>query len=583
MFVPVLPRPTINKSESKYSQKNVYVDGDKVRFREQLPEKIGGWSAHDSKTFVGICRNLFPWLDNAENKRIGVGTHIKLYAHSPAALTNITPVDDSGTLGADPFSVTSGSAIVTVTDTAHARIEGAYVTFSGATAFGGITPDGEYTVTAVNSSSEYTITHSSNATSTASGGGSSVTYSYEINPGFEDQIYASGYGVGTFGTGTYGTPRSTPVTRHARTWSLDAWGQNLVACPRNGNIYEWDPDVAGAAVIVSNAPTDNTGMFVSAEKHMFAVGADGDKRAIKWSDQDDNTDWTATTTNLAGDKSLESGSEIIGWTRARSRVYLFFTDSSVHEMVYTGDDFVYAFGQLGAGNGLVGPNAVIECYGITYWMSHGDFFMYDGFVKPMQADDIRDYVFGDINEQQLDKVVTGTNAEFGEIWWLYPSSSASEVDRYVAYSTRDGGWVTGTLVRTAWADRSIFSNPLAAGTDGVIYDHETGTDDAGSAMESYIEAAPMEMSAGNQLVDILGFVPDFDDLVGELSVEILTRDTPNGTLTTSDAFTVDGDSERIDTRESGRQAGYKITSDEVGGHWRMGLMRFDVQPSGNRR
>lgn len=576
--------PGVNKSNTSYSRRGRYTGADKVRFVGGLPEKLGGWSQLLSTQFAGICRGMHAWTDNNDAKRLAFGTHKKLYYYYAGALTDITPVRDSGTLGTDPFTTTSGSAVVAVADTAHGLADGDYVTFGGSDAVGGITPDGTYTVTQVTGSNTYTITHSSNASSSATGGGSSVTYSYEISVGREDTISASGYGVGTYGTDTWGTARTSSVLLHARTWSLDSHGQDLLACPRGGSIYKWDPDVGSVAAVLSNAPTSNTAMVVAEDQHVFAFGYGGVKRKAGWSDQDDNTIWTAAATNTAGSRTVADGNEFVGGIKYSDRVVLGWTDTALFSFTYTGDDYTFESRKRGSGMGLYGPLAATEMYGVVYWMSDQDFFGYDGRPYKLPSEDIRDFVYADINADQRAKSLAVPNKKFSEIIFFYCSSGATEIDRYVIFNTIDKSWVNGTMARTSWEDSGVYSLPIAAGSDGYLYSHETGHDDDGSAMDASIELAPtIELADGEYALDVLAVVPDFDDLIGDLTFTLFTAMYPMQTRTEEPAVTLNANSEREDLRASGRAFGYKIRSNESGGHFRLGVIRLDVERAGKGR
>jgi len=556
-----------------------WTDSDRIRFVNKLPQKIGGWEKYVSNTFDGKCRGLMAWQDNNSAVRIGVGTHKKLYALEGQSFTNITPIRATSAL-TDPFSVTSGSATVTVTDTAHAALVGDFVEISGASAVGGITVDGNYDVKTVVDADTYRIEHSSAASSTASGGGS-VTIEYEIAVGGADAGQGYGYGVGGYGQGTYGTARTEYIVIPPRTWSVDQWGQFMVACPRNGNIYEWQLNSNTRAVIISNAPTSNIGMFVTEEKHMVALGAGGNKMKVEWCDQDDNTVWTPADTNTAGGRNLTGGSEILTGIRTRG-TNLIFTDAAVWSMNFIAGDDVFGFNQVAAGaSGIVSPSAAVEVDGIVFWMGLNDFYFYDGVVRRMpNSKDVRRFVFDNLTTIQKDKVYCGLNTAFSEIWWHYPTGT--ENDRYVKFNYDDRAWDVGSIARTAMLDRDIIGNPLMAGTDDYIYKHESTVNADGSAMNEFIKSSPFELGDGNNLVEIMSLLPDFKDLVGTITLTLYTRFYPHDTENTETGGSVTSSTTTVDTRASGRQVAVKISSSATGTSWRFGTLRMDLIEGGDR-
>lgn len=575
-------RPGIKKSTTDYAAEGAWIDMDKARFVDGYPQKIGGWEKLLDSQLSGVCRGMLPWRDNDENRRIALGTHTKLYYYYAGSFTDITPISSSGTL-TNPFSVTSVSPTVVVSDSTHGRQVGDYCNFSNASAVGGITIDGAYVVASVVDANTYTITHSANATSTVSNGGGSVDFTYEIAIGLSDTVEAFGYGVGTYGSGTYGTPRTASVTLHARTWQFDTWGENLIALHRNGDLYQWAPDTAGLAATLSNAPTGVNAVFVTEERHVVALGNGSDKMEVKNSDNDDNTVWAAAITNQANSNKLSGGNELL-WGRAlRGGVSIILSDTDAFAMQYTGDDFVHAYRKLGAGNGLKGPNAAAVYDGRAYWMSSNKFMMFDGFVKMIpNMIDVRDYVFDDFNEVQSDKVVCGINENYQEVWFLYPSSGSDEVDRYVIVSLNDFSWSIGTLDRTSWSAAKIFGFPVAVDASGYLYKHEFGVDADGAAMNSYAETAPLDIGDGDVSMDIFGIIPDFDNLAGTVSLYLMTKDKPSEAATSNGPYAITTATTREDTRADGRQVGVKMVSNEVSGNWRLGAVRIDVKPAGGR-
>ncbi len=583
-LVTILPKPTVNKSETSYSQTAKWVDSDKIRFRDGRPEKIGGWDKTDAAAFTGICRALHPWVDISSRKIVALGTHLKLQAYLGSGFLDLTPERDSGALS-NPFTTTNTSDSVQVDHVEHGLFVGDYARYPsvGATV-GGLTMTGEWVVATVIDGDSYTFTHTSSATSTEGPAGGSTDYEYDIHVGPVDTTVKQGYGLDAYDTGTYGTIRTNSVVDPARTWMLDNWGERLIACPRGGDIYEWDPNGSARAQIVENAPINNAGAFVTPEKFLVALGAGGNPFQVDWSDQDANTVWTPSATNLAGSWTLNAKTPIVSAIIARARMNLIFTDIECFEMQFTGDDNVYRISRVSDGSGILGPKAAAVYNDTVYWAGDGDFFMYDGFVRNMDSADARDFVFDNLNTAQKEKVHAGVCNEFGEIWWFYPAGSATEIDSYVMANVRDGGWSFGSLVRTAWADRGVFTNPLATDASSFLFNHESGVDDESAAMDAFIETAPLELGDGNLLHDINAIYVDLDDQVGGVSFTLRTRDHPRDTLVVEGPYVArPTDGVLDDVRAGGRQVAMRVGSNVVGGFFRYGKVRLDIEPAGARR
>lgn len=567
-------------------------DGDKVRFHNGAPQKIGGWVRSGTVAFAGRVRGITDWQTLSFEKFIGAGTNLKLQLWKGGTIFDITPIRASGTLGSDPFTTTSGSAVVNVEHTSHGVTAGDYVHFDDASAVGGITIDGEYTVDSVVDSDNFTITHSAAATSAASGGGNSVTYEYEIHIGAESSTYGLGWGAGGWSESTWGTARTiSNFLTAARTWSLDQWGEDLIACPRGGGIYVWDASVGTGtrAAVISGAPTTARFVMVSpVAQHLIAFGAHSgsadDPLLIRWSTNEDYTSWTPSASNSAGTKRLNTGNEIFCGVEANKEI-LVFTDSHLWRMAYIGPPEVFAFDPLGQHGGIRGPNAAIEVNGIVYWMGEKNFYYFDGSIRELECD-VWPTVFKNINPIQRHKVFAGYNRGFGEIWWLYCSADSEDVDRYVIYNVQERVWSFGTLSRTVFVgDSDIFSNPYAIDPDGKLYDHEFGTDDDGDAMTVTLESGDVEIGEGDDMMHVGMLVPDFKDLTGSVSLSLTAKKWPHsgaGKTSTKGPFAITSATEYINPRIRGRQLSLSLSSSAVGDHWRLGTIRLGVRAHGKR-
>jgi hypothetical protein len=404
----------------------------------------------------------------------------------------------------------------------------------------------------------------------------------EITPtsftaGIADALSKTGYGYSTYGTLAYGTARpDTGLITPATTWSMDTWGEYLIACSNaDGKLYEWQLGFTTPtlAAVITNAPTSNKAVLVTAERIMFALGAGGNPRKVQWCDQENNTLWTPAGDNQAGDYELATPGTLIAGKRVKG-INLLFTDVDVHTAQYVGAPFIYGFEKAGSGCGLISAQAVAAIDTAAIWMSKAGFWIYDGYVKPLPSD-VSDYVFGNINFNQASKIYAVHNSKYGEIWWYYPSSSSNENDSYVTYNYREQHWNIGTLARTAGTDAGVFTNPLAVSTDGYIYEHEVGF--AYDSASLYAESGPVQLGNGDNIMSVRQVVPD-EQTLGEVVVSFKTRNYPTATQSTFGPYTA---ANPTDVRFAARQVNMKVTG-VVLADWRIGVMRLDAVPSGKR-
>lgn len=592
--LPLVILPGFYTEHTDRDAKNRWKDGNHVRFNEEYPEKIGGSVRVTGSAFLGYCRRMLAFRSLTKARYLAMGTHLKLYIWDDGDMVNITPFQATGTLGSDPFSSTAASAVITVADTSHGLNAGDTVYFDGATVspIDGLNIDGEYTVTSVIDANTYTITHSVVATnSEANFGGSSVDYDYELGIGLADSGFGTGWGASTWGTGTWGTPRGgSGLFTPARTWAMASWGEDVMFNPRGGTIYVFDTsagiNTSNRAAIINNAPDTVEFILVSAEdRYLIAFGAhDGsgaDPMLVRWSSQEDYTDWTPTAINTAGDRRLDSGSAIITAIQVRKQI-LILTDTSAVSMFPVDYPVLWDFDTLDDSCGAVSPNcAVAGKNGAAYWMGTDNFYYFDGSVGELHCD-VHSYVFSNINRTQLDKVICGTCASFSEVWWGYCSASSVEIDRYVIYNYEYNIWYYGTWTRTAYIDKGKFQTvPMAAGSDMYLYLHETGVDDNTNPLVAYIKSYDAEIGEGEKFSHTRHFIPDFKRLSGSLDMTLTAKRYPQSTETvTKGPETIVSDTEKIDLVIRGRQVSLEIESDELGDDWRMGPLRVDVVAHG---
>ena len=611
--------PGIDKQNTEYGAEGRWVDGDNIRFRYGQPEKIGGWEKVTSDALLGATRAILTYSDLKGVNYAVYGTNKKLYAYSENTYSDITPTRATGTGNITQFETTNGSTSVIVTDSSHGALIGDFVTIASVSgAVGGISAanlQGEFEIQTVPSDNTYTIIAGAAASSDATGATANATY--QINTGLPTSIYGYGWGAGTWNASTWDTTRSgltgaDGVLLQSGKWSLDNWGEDVLAQQFNGSIYYWDTSSGlssnlAARTNVSGAPTKSRFMLVSGDdRHVICFGTETtigtsstqDNMFIRFSDQEDPATWTPTATNTAGSQRLTDGNQINAAVRSRG-VILIYTDTALYQMQFIGPPFTFGFRQLGTNCGAVGINAAVDVNGIAYWMGNDSFFLFDGAVKKIPCS-VQDYVFDDINNNALGDVFCAVNSDFNEVIWFYPSKNSTQIDRNVTYNYAEKIWYIGTLARSSWADRGVYSNPYAAEFEasdttttistinGVkegrtfVYLHEEGVNDDGAAMNCHVESGDIDVGDGDQFLSVSRFIPDFKDQVGEVDITVKSRPYPSASQRTHGPFTVTTSTTKKDTRIRGRQLALRVSSDAVDDKWRYGTIRFDGKPDGMR-
>ena len=631
-------KPGVNREITAYSNEGGWFDIDNVRFQKGYPEKIGGWQKRSSNSFLGTCRALHPWVSLSRDQYVGVGTHLKYYIDEGGFYNDVTPLRTTTSAGAITFAATNGSSELTVSHTNHGAVVNDFVTYSGAASLGGnITAavlNQEYYVTEVVDTASYKIKArtadtlisditvngqlsptlvTANSSDSGNGGGS-VVGAYQINTGLDIGVSGAGWGAGTWGRGTWGSASSDAiVTNTLRLWSHDNFGEDLIMNVRDGGIYYWDEtntlSTRGVDITTlagsDSAPTVAKQILVSArDRHIIAFGCDTeanpgvqDPLAIRFSSQESLTDWASTATNTAGELRLGSGSEIVTALETRQQI-LVFTDTTLYSMQFLGPPFTFGVNSLSENITIAGPNAAVAVDDNVDWMGRAAFYMYSGAVQRLPCM-VRDFVFSDINEEQLDKINAALNTEHSEIWWYYPSANSSEVNRYVVFNYQEQVWYYGSFGRTAWIDRGIFDFPFAANADGYIYEHEIGFDDGTTnpttAINAYIQSSPIDIGDGEQFMLLRKMIPDVDfrdstALLPDVDITLDVKNVPDGTYskTETDTFvktqaaSVSARTEQLYFRLRGRQMRFKIASDDLGVTWRLGSPRLDIRSDGRR-
>ena len=704
-------RPGINRETTRYMNEGGWYDGNYIRFRFGVPEKIGGWEKFSSSSYLGIARKLHNWIALDQSNYLAVGTHLKLYIEEGTQFFDITPLRRTQTLSSGALASTSGSTTITVTDASHGAVTNDFVTFTGATTFAGI-PDTdlnkEHQITVVDGGS-YTITVATTANATTTGGGT-PSAAYQINTGLDTIVSGTGWGAGlwggttaadpattlngalaadTAGTGGSGTsvvltdasafPSSgsivvdgkevitytgktsntlTGITRgqdgstptagtglvhlsgvavrgaaaitgwgdasaisttsgtEARIWSLDNFGEDLIACPRDGALFYWDKSVnttAGRATTLAASDPSNADqvplmarqvMVSDRSRHCiaFATNAQGqteqDPLLIRFSKAESAVDWNILTTGTdAGDLIIGSGSKFVSAIETKREI-LVWTDVSLHSMQFIGAPNTFGLIQIASGISIIGPNSVVAVNDTVFWMGENQFYTYDGRTQQIPCT-VRDYVFDDLNNDQRELITAGLNSQFSEIFWFYPSKNSLEVDKYVIFNYQEQAWYYGVLGRTAWLDAEVRAFPIAAGTDSFLYNHELGNDDGSTSpatpLAAYIESSPMSLESGEQFQLIRRVLPDitFDGSSSPTPVVKFTlgsydkpgedvSGTVNGTVIKEASETVEKYTSELFLRLRGRAFSVKIENTGTGAQWRLGIPRVDVRPDGKR-
>ena len=573
--------------------------------------------------------------------RILIGTEQITYGGiSSVTLTGCERGVNGTTAAAHSDGAAVSCATISVTDSdGHGALENDFVTFSGAASLGGLITaavlNQEYQVTHVVSATVFQIEARSaattipditvsggidptyvfsNASDSGNGGGSSVG-AYQINTGLDTSVQGTGWGAGTWGRGTWDSASDlTAGGNTLRIWSHDNFGEDLLMNVRDEGIYYWDKTsgVTARAVVLSgltnadSTPTIAKQILVSdKDRHIIAFGCDPegagageqDPLLIRFGSQESLTDWAATATNTAGDLRIGSGSEIVTAVETRQQV-LVFTDVSLHAMQFLGPPFTFGINTISENITTASPLCAIAVNDNVFWMGREEFYVYAGAVNKLPCT-VKDYVFSDFNEQQIQKVTAANNSSFSEIWWFYPSANSTENDRYVVFNYEQQVWYYGTLDRTVWVDRGVDALPIAASSDNYLYDQESGLDDGStvpaSAIASHIESSQIDLGDGDQFAFLSRIIPDitFRDSTANTPTATFTlgvRNFPGGKYLHTDedvvsktaSTPVEQFTTEVRTRLRGRSFNLKVESTATETTWRLGTPRVEVRPDGRR-
>ena len=596
-------KPGFNKMVTDSGAESQWVDGDFVRFRYGLPEKIGGWNQLSiaGETLPGAARAQHTWTSLAGERYAAIGTSQGLFLYYGEQFFDITPLDTAIT--GCTLTTVNGSNVLQVNKGSHGLQVGRYITLSGVTVTGAsdftaAELEVAYEILTVPDIDTFTVqaVRAEGGTGMTAAGAATVNPYVQVGPVFQTIGY--GWGTSSWGDETWGTERATSsVVLDPGNWSLDNYGQVLVATIRDGETFTWNAGASSARTIRASKST--SGFSTSAnptasrltqvsdrDRHLFHFGTETtigdpttqDPMFIRFSNQEDLNDYTPTAVNTAGTFRLDKGNRIVGAVSGKDYT-LVLTDSSAYVIQFVGPPFTFSVRQVGTNCGLIGQHALSYSDGKVFWMSgEGGFFVFDGTVKSLPCL-VEDFVFTTnsnnlgINYNATDIVYAEHNTLYSEVNWFYPKSGSDQIDRCVTYNYGENVWTTSSLARTSYVDTGVFDVPYATEYDktslpvfgdilgitntygaSTYYAHEVGTDQVNSSgttsINAFIESGDFDITAARTrqgqttgMVDYRGdgeffmsvkrFIPDFKVLTGNSKITLLLNDYPNNTASSS--------------------------------------------------
>jgi hypothetical protein len=607
-------KPGVNRDQTNYTNEGGWYECDKIRFRSGYPQKMGGWLRFGTITLKGICRQMFNWITSFSDNLLALGTSKKVYLEGGGFLTDITPIRVTFTSPAtnNCFDTTSGTALVNVNIVGHGATAGSFVTFSGVVGpIGGIPQaqfNAEFEITSVTDADNFKITVTTAATSSTTGGGTAIVAAFQINIGNDISAIGYGWGAGGWGRGAWGSGSLTPVVDIQRDWFFNNFDNDLAMNIRNGAIYYWTYDntfstratllstTTIGGIAPSDVPAEATQILVSQnDKHLLAFGATPygggqfDPLLIRWSTQDQPNVWTPLVTNSAGFLRVSRGSQIVCAVATRQEI-LVYTEGTLSSLQFLGTTDVFGLQELSDNISILSPRCVATVNNTAYWMGHDKFYAYGGRVETLPCT-LRNHVFTNLNYEQADQIVCGTNEGWNEIWWFYPTADSDVNDAYVIYNHLEKIWYYGTISRTAWSDSSLREYPQAVGGYS-IYDHERGTNDDALPMVSNIASSDFDLVDGDQFILTKRIIPDISFTgstasAPEVTMYIRPRNFPGNAYSNSESgavieTSVDIYTEQIFMRARARQMAVEIESNDLGVQWQLGSPRLDGRPDGKR-
>ena len=654
-FIKLQFKPGVNRDQTDYSNEGGWYECDKIRFRSGYPEKIGGWVKSTPIPFIGVCRQMWNWITSYNDNLLALGTNEKAYIEAGGYYYDITPLRSSVPTLINPntnncVNTLINTKVITINlATAHNAVSGSYVQISGVVGpIGGVPAaeiNGNHEITVIDADS-FSFVVTTTATSTvAASGGTAIVISFEIEPGNAVTTAGYGWGVGTWGRDAWGLgTTASPIFLPQRDWWFDNFDNDLVMNIRNGEGYWWvrgttdDPATALAtkAIRLSTyafdwatadptlpytptqyadaVPTQIMQLLVSQQdKHLIAFGAvpfgstsvtDFDPLLIRWADQDTPEDWIPQQTNTAGDLRVSRGSRIVRALPTRQEI-LVWTDTNLYTLQFLGTTDVFGLQEYADNISVASPRAMASAANITYWMGQDKFYAYTGRVETLPCT-LRNHVFNNINLNQADQIICGTNEQWNELWWFYPTADSDYNNAYVIYNHLERIWYYGSMDRTAWLDTPTRQFPQAANTsitvngstvttgDGYAYSHETGVNDDVLPMDSYIQSSDFDLDDGDNFMLTRRILPDigFDGSTAaqpEVTLQVRPRNFPGAPVSIDPTdtqrvieTTVGAYTDQVFMRARARQMALKVRSQELGVQWQLGAPRLDARPDGRR-
>ena len=600
-----------HRESTQYEEEGKWYDGNRVRFRSGRPENMRGYETKVSAAFDGSARDLIAYKSANEKKRAVFGTPDKLYEHDGDRIVDITPITTAVTL-ANCFGTSSGSTRVCCSDAAHGRAVGDYVYFTSTAAFNNVSlSTNVYPVVSIESASVFTISVTDAANATASDTGS-ATFNYLIPTGNSIAVAGTGYGAAIYQATVCASQTrawneeasadATDIVFNITQWSLDNWGQDVVANRSGSNIFYFNSDASTVpirATSITTSPISVHSIVVSPnDRHLIALGANEysasatvsgtfNPMLVRWSDQDDRTNWVPSVSSTSGEVVLTDGTKIVGGVRSKNAINV-WTDNALWLMSFAGPPFTFKFQQAGTNCGLMAQHAGIDYNGVTYWMGYDNFYRFDGQVRTLDCT-VRRYIFDRLAIKYKEKIFTGINSEFKEIIWLYASTSSgvTECDSYVIFSPENNYWIYGDAFFTTFVDREVFGNTITTGVTASgnnLYNNEpAGVFTANNeALTSYIESADFDVQDGNSIMFMNRLIPDFDLSTGKLRIKITTKKYPESTESVTKEFDIAGTTTKMDFRARGRQAKIRVSCNSQNASWKWGSVRLALQGDGER-
>ena len=650
-LVKFTPPPGVWKNGTAYEAQGRWHDCNLVRWKDGKLQPLGGWEETIGATLSGVGRAMMTWRDYSGDRWLAIGTNKKLYIFTSLSGTSsdITP---SGFAEGDAnakLGLGFGAGDFSGTETIQEVKSDSTNTSGGASGQISIDRETDKILTTKATSAKIFTDGATSASAPGvgpspfgvgdeieligfSGTNNAKTYPNShriVSLTASEMVLGSTNGSAAYGGSTltdetpsgqvtirrtrrYGNENSdsSSLVLAAASWIFDLWGEDLVGMSTaDGRLYQWDVSLSDptstVAALISGAPTNNKAMLVSKENHMFALGANGNNRLIKWSDADDNTTWGATSLNQAGSFHIDTNGEVMAGKTVGDQI-LVWTTNDLHSISWVGPPYIYGRKKIGDSCGAISNRSMVAVGDKAFWMGSGGFWQYQGTVQPLQCD-VQDKVFSELNSVQISKIYASVNAEFFEVSWWYADVDSTEILKYCTYNWAEGWWSVGTLSRTAWEDAGVFESPIAINAENTIYQHEQSastsarttstipsstsevsdidrklvsggdSDDLGLA---FAQTGAMEVGDGEKVTNISQLIADSTQGANGLRFKFKTAYTPNGTESTSSNYDVTDDG-YVDVREQGRQFKYRVESgwDQS---WDIGTIRASISTGGKR-